>query len=77
MQHHYGVSKPDARSALISVFSSGLVKPLNGGGVLKAILSSGGCGLLDRLIVDDYHQHALVTLSHDKKMAALPEARKL
>ena len=77
VQHHYGVSKAAARSALLTVFASGLVAPLNGGAVLKALLSSGGCGLLDRLIVDDYHAHALVTLTHDQKMAALAEARKL
>lgn len=77
VQHHYGVSKIDARSALLSVFSSGLVAPVNGAAILKALRAVGGCGLLDRLIVDDYHQHTLVTLTHDQKMAALPDARKL
>jgi predicted nucleic acid-binding protein len=77
VQHHYGVTKVDARSALLSVFSSGLVSPLNGASALAAIRSTSGCGLLDRLIVDDYHQQALVTLTHDHKMAALPDARKL
>ena len=55
LQHHYGVSKPDARAALASVLSSGLVKPLNGPGVFAALQATSGCGLLDRLIVDDYH----------------------
>jgi len=77
VQHHYNVSKSDARSALLTLFSSGLVAPLNGRSVLQALRSSGGCGLLDRLIVDDYHHHGLLTLTHDQRMAALPEARKL
>jgi len=77
VQHHYGVAKPAARAALLSVFSSGLVAPVNGAAVLKALLATSGCGLLDRLIVHDYHQHSLVTLTHDQKMAALPDARKL
>lgn len=77
VQHHYGVTKPDARSALLTVFSSGLVAPVNGSTVLNALRSTSGCGLLDRLIVDDYHHHTLVTLTHDQKMAALPNARKL
>ena len=77
LQHHYGVSKADAKSALLTVFSSGLVAPVNGEAVLKALRSTGGCGLLDRLIVDDYHQHSLVTLTHDQKMATLPGSLKL
>lgn len=77
VQHHYGVSKADARSALLAVFSSGMVAPLNGAAVLTALRTTAGCGLLDRLIVDDYHQHTLVTVTHDHKMAALPVARKL
>ena len=77
VQHHYGVSKTEARSALLSVFSSGLVAPMNGATVVKALRATTGCGLLDRLVVDDYHHRSLVTLTHDLKMAALPEARRL
>lgn len=77
VQHHYGVAKADVRAALLTVFSSGLVSPLNGAAVWTAIRATSGCGLLDRLMVDDYRQQALVTLTHDPKMAALPDARKL
>jgi hypothetical protein len=77
LQDHYGISKPDARSALISVLKSGLVAPLNGPGVFVALETDSGCGLLDRLIADDYHRAALVTLTLDRKMARLPEARRL
>ena len=77
LQHHYGVSKPDARAALASVLRSGLVAPLNGTGVFAALEAASGCGLLDRLITDDYRRAELITLTLDRKMAALPQARRL
>lgn len=77
LQHHYGVSKPDARAALVSVLRSGLVAPLNGAGVFAALEASAGCGLLDRLIADDYRRAELSTLTLHRKMAALPEVRRL
>lgn len=77
LQHHYGVSKPDARTALASVLSSGLVAPLNGPSVFAALEAASGCGLLDRLIADDYRRAELITLTLDRKMAALPQARRL
>ena len=77
VQHHYGVTKQEARAALLEVFASGLVSPLNGASVLKAIAAQTGCGLFDRLIVDDYQREGVVTVTNDRKMAALPEVRRL
>ena len=77
LQHHYGVSKPEARVALASVLKSGLVAPLNGAGVFAALEADTGCGLFDRLIADDYRGAELTTLTLDRKMAALPQARRL
>lgn len=77
LQHHYSVLKAEARAALSSVLSSGLVAPLNGPGVVAALEARGGCGLLDRLIADDYRTAELVTLTLDRKMAALPQSRRL
>ena len=77
VRHHYGISKADARSALTSVLTSGLVAPLNGTAVLDAIRHTEGCGLLDRLIVDDYSRQGVETLTHDRKMGALPDATRL
>jgi predicted nucleic acid-binding protein len=77
LQHHYGVSKPDARAALVSVLRSGLVTPLNGANTFEALEIVTGAGLLDRLIADDYRRAGLVTLTLDRKMAALPDARRL
>ncbi|MGH8562535.1 MAG: putative toxin-antitoxin system toxin component, PIN family [Gammaproteobacteria bacterium] len=36
-----------------------------------------GCGVLDRLIVDDYRRADLITLTLDRKIAALADARLL
>ena len=77
LQHHYGVSKPNARAALASVLRSGLVAPLNGQGVFAALDADAGCGLLDRLIADDYRRAELTTLTRDRKMGALPQVRRL
>ena len=77
LQHHYGVSKWDCREALQSVLQSGLVRPLNGEAVIEALGARSGCGLLDRLIANDYGQADLATLTLDWKMASLPGARRL
>ncbi len=77
LQHHYGVSKAEAREALASVLKSGLVGPLNGPWVFAALEARTGCGLLDRLIADEYRRAELTTLTLDRKMAALPQARRL
>lgn len=77
LQHHYGVSKPDARTALASVLKSGLVAPLNGAAVFTALETQTGCGLLDRFIADDYRRAELITLTLDRKTAALPQTRRL
>ncbi len=77
LQHHYGVSKADARAALASVLRSGLVAPLNGQAVFDALAADTGCGLLDRLIADDYLRAGLITLTLDRRMAALAGAQKL
>ena len=59
------------------MLSSGLVAPLNGPGVFAALEAATGCGLLDRFIADDYRRAKLITLTLDRKMAALPQARRL
>lgn len=74
LQHHYGVTKTEARNALASVLKSGLAAPMNGVGVFTALEAEGGCGLLDRLIADDYWA-GLDTLSLDRKMAALADVK--
>jgi predicted nucleic acid-binding protein len=77
LQHHYGVTKAEARFGLANVLRSGMVGPLNGRGVFEALASESGCGLLDRLIADDYHRAGLVSLTLDRKMATLSHTRLL
>ncbi|MBI2375072.1 MAG: hypothetical protein HYV07_13835 [Deltaproteobacteria bacterium] len=77
VQHHYGVPKVEVRSAIASVLRSGLASPLNGSGVFAALAAQGRCGLLDRLIVDDYRRSDLATLTVDRRMASLPDTRLL
>ena len=77
VQHHYGVSKVDARTGMLKVLRSGLVSPLNGRLVLTAIESHSGAGLIDRLIADDYRRAGMLTLTLDREMSALPTAQLL
>ena len=77
VQHHYNVSETDARSGLLKALTSGLVAPLNGSAVIAALEASGGPGLFDRLIADDYARADLHVLTLDRKMASLPDARLL
>ena len=59
------------------MLKSGLVAPLNGAYAFAALEAVTGCGLLDRLIADDCRRADLITLTLDRKMAALPKARRL
>ena len=77
LQHHYGIDKAAARSGLQDVLTSGLCSPLNGASVLAALKTDKGCGLLDRLITDDYSSRGVKTLTNDSKMARLPDTEKL
>ena len=77
VQHHYGVTKEDARDALLKVLKSGMVAPLHGRSILAEIENHSGAGLLDRLIADHYRREELVTLTLDRRMSALPEAELL
>ena len=77
VQHHYRVTKTDARAGLLDVLRSGLVAPLNGSSALAALQASAGPGLFDRLIADDYNRAGLEVLTLVQKMAGLPGARRL
>ncbi len=77
LRQHYGVSKPDAKAALRSVLTSGLVAPSGGDAVLEALASKRGCGLLDRLIALQNSSDDLSTLTLDRKMATLPHVARL
>ena len=77
LQHHYKITKSDAKTAIISVLSSGLCIPVNGATVMEALHADHGCGLIDRLIADDYAKEGISVLTNDLKMSRLPLAQKL
>ena len=77
VQHHYGVSKADARTGLLDVLRSGMVAPLNGRAVVAALEAREGAGLLDRLIVEEYSRVGLHVLTLDPRMAGLPAVLRL
>ena len=77
LQHDYGISKSAAKSAMILVLTSGLCSPLNGASVIEALQTDRGCGLLDRLIADEYANYDMKVLTNDLKMSRLPSAQKL
>ena len=77
VQHHYGVTKADARVALLDVLQSGLVAPLTGRSTIEALSVTRGAGLFDRLIANDYSRAELETLTLDRRMTSLPTVRKL
>ena len=77
VQHHYGVDGDDVRTALVGALQSGLVAPLGGLQVIAALQETRGAGLFDRLIADDYSRAGIETLTLDRKMAALPDVRRL
>ncbi|MCY4586211.1 MAG: hypothetical protein OXB98_09270 [Bryobacterales bacterium] len=73
VQHHYGVSKADARAGLLEVLRSGLVSPLNGHAVFSALETSKSPGLFDRLIADEHSRAGLEILTLDRMMALLSD----
>jgi predicted nucleic acid-binding protein len=77
VQHHYGVAGEDAKAALTGALQSGLVAPLGGLQVIATLQETRGPGLFDRLIADDYSRVGMETLTLDRKMAALPDVRRL
>ena len=77
VQHHYGVSRADARASLRDALRSGLVAPLNGRSVIAALEATGGPGLFDRLIAEGYTREGLEVLTLDRQMAGLADVRRL
>ena len=77
LMHHYAISSLEARKGLAEALTSGLVEPLNGRPVLKALAATSAPGLFDRLITIDYAEAGIDTLTLDRKMASLPNAQLL
>ncbi len=77
LQHHYALSKADARAAILSALTSGLIEPADGDAVLDALRETKEPGLTDRLITLDYAHRRASVLTLDRKMAILPGCARL
>jgi predicted nucleic acid-binding protein len=77
IRHHYGKSSAEARATRADVLHSGLVAPLNGSAVIRALQSEGGPGVFDSLIAEDYSRAGLQTLTRDRAMASLAGVQRL
>jgi len=72
LQHHYDLSKAEARQGILQLLQAGIVAPLNGAPVLEILGANKGAGLMDRLIIQDYESREMGVLTNDKKMAQVP-----
>ena len=77
VQHHYGMTRASAKSALLAVFEMGLVTPLHGEEIISMLQESDSPGLFDRLIASDYEHNDLEVYTLDRRMSSLVNARRL
>lgn len=71
LQHHYKLSKEDARVGIRNFLEGGMVSALNGTPVLEVLSHEGGAGLMDRLIVQDYQAKGLHVLTNNQRMTRI------
>jgi len=74
LQHFYKIPKGEAKQAMLDLFASGNVRPLNGVSVIQSLSESSGAGLVDRLILADYQQRGITVLTNDKRMSKVEGA---
>ena len=77
LRHYYNVPAAEAADALFDFLSS---PAITGSGHALSVLkeyNGAGPGLADRLIREDYRDHADVVVTFDKKFARLPDMKKL
>jgi predicted nucleic-acid-binding protein len=79
LQHHYGVSKPDALQGLRQLFASGEIEPLGAAAEVLAVhgLASVKPGFVDRLIHGAYANEADEMVSFEKAAGKLKSVRVL
>lgn len=76
LHHHYGVPKDEARWVLQNFATSGVVT-VDPPGITSAFEPGSGAGLVDRLIVARYRARGALTLTFERKQAALEGATRL
>ncbi len=76
LHHHYGVSKNDAQARILAMLRSNVVRPAPAQAV-RAFEATGGAGIVDRLIHERHRSLGALTLTFDRRMAALEGAVRL
>ncbi|MBI3200871.1 MAG: PIN domain-containing protein [Myxococcales bacterium] len=76
LQHHYGLPKDEARQLLEDFVRSGVVQA-DPPEAVRALERRSGAGLVDRLINARYRSRGAVTLTFERKQAALEGVRRL
>ena len=76
LHHHYGVPKDEARQLLAELLGSGVVQA-DPPEALLALEKSPGAGLVDRLVHTRYRSRGAITLTFERKQAALEGAQRL
>lgn len=73
LKYHYEIAPADIRRSLLSMLTSGLVRPELGSAVLGVLTARqlGKAGLVDRLIQAGYESHGGTTLTFDKEQSKL------
>lgn len=76
LQHHYRVPKDEARERILGMLRSNVVaaSPVE---AIHAFETAGGAGVVDRLIHERHRALHAVTVTFDRKMAALEGAVRL
>jgi predicted nucleic-acid-binding protein len=72
--HHYKQEKDQARAILLRMISSGVVAA-DPQELSVALEPSGGAGMVDRLILNDYRARQAVTLTYDHALGAAGAVR--
>ena len=77
LHHHYGIPKSEAQALLRRVLVSGVVTP--DPPELPAALEPdrGGAAVVDRMIHTRHRSHGAITLTFDRRQAALEGAQRL
>jgi predicted nucleic acid-binding protein len=76
LHYHYGVTKRDAREQILAMLRSNVVTASPPESI-HAFEATDGAGVVDRLIHERHHALQAVTLTFDRKMAALEGAVRL
>jgi predicted nucleic acid-binding protein len=76
LHHHYGVPKEEARQLLLEFVTSGVVEA-DPPEAVHALAKSRGAGLVDRLVHARHRSRGAITLTFERKQAALEGAERL